>query len=149
VKALLATLLLAFAARAQEVVVLVRHAEKADASPDTRLSEAGNRRAQALAAKLRDAGITSIWTTELKRTQETAKPLADALGLTPHVHTAKDTPGLVAELRKEKGRVLVVGHSNTLPDIAQALGGRISPLGEDEYDALFVLAGQTMVKLRQ
>jgi phosphohistidine phosphatase SixA len=129
-------------------LILVRHAEKADASKDSALSAAGEARAQALAVKLRDAGITSIWTTDLKRTQQTARPLADALHLTPHVLPAKDTAALIAALRAEKGRALVVGHTNTLPEVAQAFGAKIE-LGEPDFDLLFVIAAGESFKLHQ
>ncbi|HEX4383299.1 MAG TPA: histidine phosphatase family protein [Myxococcales bacterium] len=152
-RALFAALLLSFAAQAQEVVVLVRHAEKVDESKNPKLSTAGEARAKALAAKLKDAGITSIWTSEFIRTQETAKPLADALGLTLKVHPAKDSKGLIELLRKEGGRALVVGHSNTVGEIARMYGGKVEDLRDDEYDALLVGAakgeGFTFVKLRQ
>jgi phosphohistidine phosphatase SixA len=157
-KAMLASLLVSLAAQGQEVVLLVRHAEKQDATKDTRLSSAGEARAKALAVKLRDAGITSIWTSEYRRTQETAKPLAEALHLTAKVHPAGDSKGLVEQLRKEGGRALVVGHANTVSEIARLYGARLDELREDEFDGLFLLSGApagkaasgySLVKLRQ
>ena len=152
-KALLASLLLSFAAQGQEVVFLVRHAEKLDSSKDTKLSPKGEERAKALAAKLKDAGITAIWTSEFRRTQETAKPLADALGLTPKVHPANDSKGLMEILKKEGGRALVVGHANTVPEIVRMYGGKLGELREDEFDGLFVVVksaeGFQFVTLRQ
>lgn len=136
-------------ARAQEVLILVRHAEKLDNSHDTPISPAGATRAHALADKLRDAGITSIWTTEFRRTQETAKPLADALGLKPHVHAANDSKGLAEALRKEGGRALVVGHSNTLPEIAQLYGVKMQQPRDDDFDGLYLIVNRVLVKLRQ
>jgi phosphohistidine phosphatase SixA len=147
--ALAAILLLSFPVQAQEVVFLVRHAEKVDNSKDASLSAAGKKRAHELARKLRDAGITAIWATEFHRTQDTGKPLADALHLTMKMHPANDSKGLADLLQKDGGRPLVVGHSNTLPEIAKALGATMAPLRDDEYDALFVVAGKALVKLRQ
>lgn len=152
-KALLAAaalLLAALPARAQEMLLLVRHAEKVDNSKDAALSAAGAARAKALAAKLRDAGVTAIFTTQFQRTQATAQPLAAALKLTPVVHAADDSAGLVALLRKERGRALVVGHSNTLPEIAAAYGVKLS-VRDDAYDGLFVLipATKTLLHLHQ
>jgi broad specificity phosphatase PhoE len=148
-KATLLALLLTSAAQAQEAVFLVRHAEKVDNSKDAELSDAGRKRAQELARTLRDAGITAVWATEFHRTQDTGKPLADAQHLTMKLHSAGDAKGLVEQLRKEGGRPLVVGHSNTLPEIAKALGVELKPLAEDEFDALFVIEGKTLIKLRQ
>jgi broad specificity phosphatase PhoE len=148
-KAVLAVLLLSCAAQAQEAVFLVRHAEKVDNSKNAELSDAGRKRAQELARKLHDAGITAVWATEFHRTQDTGKPVAEAQRLTMKMHPADDPKGLVELLRKEGGRPLVVGHSNTLPEIAKALGVELKPLAENEYDALFVVEGKTLIKLRQ
>ena len=57
---------------AQPVVVIVRHAEKANGGNDPDLSSAGRARANELARILKDSGITAIFSTEFKRTQETA-----------------------------------------------------------------------------
>jgi phosphohistidine phosphatase SixA len=119
-------------------------------SKDAALSPAGEARARALAAKLRDAGVTAIFTTQLQRTKATAQPLADSLKIAPVVHPADDTTGLVALLHKERGRTLVVGHSNTLPEIAAAYGMKLS-VADDEFDGLFVLipATKTLLHLHQ
>jgi broad specificity phosphatase PhoE len=71
---LLASALLS-TATAQSTIFVVRHAEKADATKDPDLSEAGRARAEALAKALRDAKIAAIYATEFKRTQQTAAPL--------------------------------------------------------------------------
>ena len=137
-------------ASAQQLVYLVRHAERADqAAPagqmqapnDPPLSPAGEARAKRLATMLRDAGITAIFTTQFRRTRDTAQPLASARGLTPLVNPGADTAGLVAKLRAEHatGIVLVVGHSNTIPEIIAALGGPAITIADNEYDNLFVL----------
>jgi broad specificity phosphatase PhoE len=152
-KALLASLLVSLAAQGQEVVLLVRHAEKLDASKDTKLSPAGEARAKALALKLRDAGITSIWTSEYRRAQQTAKPLAELLHLRPKVHPANDSKGLIELLKQEGGRAFVVGHANTVPEIVRMYGGKLEELREDEFDGLFLVAkgpeGFRLVTLRQ
>ena len=74
------------ASPALPVLVLVRHADKAAEPADNPpLTSAGTKRAQDLAAALRNAGVTAIITTQVRRTRETAQPLATALGLTPEV----------------------------------------------------------------
>jgi broad specificity phosphatase PhoE len=129
-------------------VMLVRHAERADtaaggaptmaADPD--LSDVGRARARTLAGMLRDAAITAIYVTEFRRTQQTAAPLAAALGLTPIVIKAADTATLVERLRASTGHVLVVGHSNTVPAVAAALTATDPiTIGDDEYDNLLVV----------
>ncbi len=129
------------AANAQSTVFIVRHAEKADSkSKDPDLSEAGNARAQALARMLKDAGITRIFATEFKRTQETAAPLAKILGLEVKSVAANDSARLVTALHDENGNALVVGHGNTIPDLIKALGITTPiAIGENEYDDLFVV----------
>jgi broad specificity phosphatase PhoE len=107
---------------AQPVVVIVRHAEKAangGNNPD--LSSAGRARAEALARILKDSGITAIFTSEFKRTQETAAPTATSAHVTPTVVAAKDTAALVARLHQLNGNALVVGHGDTIPKIVKAL----------------------------
>ena len=127
-------------------VIVVRHAERGtEPANDPLLTEAGSQRAKDLAAALAGAKVTSIVTTHLQRTQLTARPLGEALGLTPIVVRAggRDHADSVAAtvMRRPAGEVvLVVGHSNTVPAIIAALGGpRMPDLCEGQYSNLFVL----------
>jgi broad specificity phosphatase PhoE len=107
----------------QPVVVIVRHGEKAtNGGTDPELSSVGRARADALSRILKDSGITAIFTTEFKRTQETAAPTAISAHVTPTVVPAKDTAALVAKLHQLSGNALVVGHGDTIPNIIKALG---------------------------
>ena len=72
---LLLCVLLASSAAAQSTIFLVRHAEK-KTGDDPDLTKAGHARAESLAKMLKDADITAIYTSEVKRTQQTAAPLA-------------------------------------------------------------------------
>ena len=131
-------------ASAQPVVVIVRHAEKAvigGSDPD--LSSAGRARAEALARILKDSGITAIFTSEFKRTQETAAPTATSIGVTATVIPAKDTAALVAKLHQLNGNALVVGHGDTIPNIIKALGidSPINIPDEDYSEFLIVTVG--------
>src|SRR6476619_7693249 len=83
----------------QSTVFIVRHAEKADDSNDAELSEAARARTEALANMLRDSKISVIYTTEFRRTQQTAAPLAKALGLTVTTLPATNQAALVEKLR--------------------------------------------------
>jgi broad specificity phosphatase PhoE len=132
--------LLVSGAVAQSTIFLVRHAEKADASVDPNLSVAGQKRARRLANVLKDAGISKIFVTELKRTKQTAKPLALLLSLTPQVVSSNNTTQLIAQLAASSGNILVVGHSNTIPQVISGLG-ITTPIQilEGDYDNLFVL----------
>jgi broad specificity phosphatase PhoE len=140
------SLLLAFgfglsSAAAQSTIFVVRHAEKAETPGENpELSEVGRTRAEALAKLLKDANITAIYASEFKRTQETAAPLAKALGITVVNVPAKDTAALAAKLRTTNGNILVVGHGNTIPDLLEALGiSAPIDIGENDYDELFVV----------
>jgi phosphohistidine phosphatase SixA len=124
----------------QSTVFIVRHAEKADDSKDAELSESGRARAEALANMLRDSKISAIYTTQFKRTQQTAAPLAKALGLTVTTVPAEDEGALVAKLRTSTANSLVVGHGNTIPNIIKALGiSEPINISETDYDNLFLV----------
>jgi broad specificity phosphatase PhoE len=128
-------------AAAQGAVFVVRHAERADASSDSLLSDAGHARAARLGQLLKGAGITRIYTTTLRRTIQTAAPLATLLKMTPTEMPVEDLDALVARIRagKPDDRVLVVGHSNTVPRILQKLGVTTPvTIGDTEYDNLFI-----------
>ena len=108
---------------------------------DPELSEAGRARAQSLATTLKDAGITAIFTTQYKRTQQTAEPLAKAIGIQITVVNANDAAGLIEKVKAATGNVLVVGHSNTVSDVLGKIGVANPPkLADTDYDNLFVVA---------
>jgi len=129
-------------------VIVVRHAEKA-AQPeaDPHLSPDGRARAETLARALKDAGVTAVITTQYRRTVETGAPTAREFRLTPVVVSETSQipkhASAVAEavMKHAGGTVLVVGHSNTVAAIVQALGApRPAELCDAEYDALFVVS---------
>jgi phosphohistidine phosphatase SixA len=144
-------LLLVTYANAAPVVFIVRHAEKAstgDKDPD--LSVQGQKRADALAHILKDSQITSVFVTEFKRTQETAASTARAAHISASVLPANDIGALVEKLRASSGNALVVGHTNTIPDLLKALG-ITTPVSipEDDYTEIFaVLLGDAPQLLR-
>jgi phosphohistidine phosphatase SixA len=138
-----ALLLCQLAAAQQNVrtIFLVRHAEKASAATDAPLNAEGEKRAECLATTLKDAGIKQIYVTDALRTQQTAAPLAKALKIKPTILPAKDPNALIKNLvYTGGGNILVVGHSDTVPFvIARLQGGTVAPIGENEYDRLFVM----------
>jgi phosphohistidine phosphatase SixA len=123
------------------VVYLVRHAERAeDGTNDPPISEDGWARAELLATLLADAGITQIHSTDYKRTIQTGTPTAEALSLEIESYDPRDLPTFAAELSETPGRHLVLGHSNTTPGLAEALGGDShGPIDEFEYDRLYIV----------
>jgi broad specificity phosphatase PhoE len=149
-KRLLAVLLLAIplAAQAQgapTVVILVRHAEKGTTpANDPPLTEAGKARASALAAALADANVQAVITTQLARTRDTGRPIAEARHITPEVVSAGGAghaQAVADAVRRHAGQtVLVVGHSNTVPAIIAALGGPKMPdICDSQYSSLYTL----------
>lgn len=146
-------------ATAQQLVIVVRHAERADggsnsmqAQTDPLLSAEGTARAQRLAVVLADAGVKAIFATEYKRTQDTGKPLAAKLGLTVQTSSGNDSGALVAKIKAEHAKdvVLVIGHSNTIPAIVKAFGGGAVTVPDEDYTSLFLVAPATgaMTRLR-
>ncbi|NVO84407.1 histidine phosphatase family protein [Hymenobacter terrestris] len=124
-------------------VYVVRHAEKdlTPGLPDPPLTAAGQARAQALAAVIpRQTRLSAIFSTNTARTQATVAPLAAARRLPVLVYDARELPALAARIRRDypNQNVLVVGHSNTILETAEALGApRPVPTVPDEiYDYL-------------
>jgi phosphohistidine phosphatase SixA len=128
-------------------VVLVRHAEKADASADPALSEAGRARAERLAALLANARVERIFVSKFVRTQATVAPLAAALRIVPEVVAAADHDAIVTacETAPPGSVTLVCTHSNVLPKLAKALGvapTRLDAKGhvpEGDYGRVYVI----------
>lgn len=124
-------------------VFLVRHAEK-DPTPgvgDPGLTPAGQARADALRDTLRTYPIAALYTTDTARTRATIAPLATVLKLEPQVYDPKEPALLVQRLREQhRGQtVVVVGHSNTLLSLVDALGAPrpIPEMTDADYDYLF------------
>jgi len=139
----LAALVFSFAAVAQthsaNVIFLVRHAEKESQEHDAVLSVQGKKRAECLARVLHDANIQTIYVSEFTRTQQTARPLAQALGITPKIVPASDIETVVSGSLKQPSGVLIVGHSDTIPEIVNKLTGRTVQVADTEYDKLILV----------
>ena len=146
-------------ARAQEefkpiTVFLIRHAEKEDEPrQDPPLRKEGIARSQELAHLLSGAGIKAIFTSQFARTKQTAEPLATKLGLTVASFTLKSNPSNPRQIAVESTAevtnkileragesVLVIGHSNSIPDVIKMLGGDVVPtIDERKFDDLFIV----------
>jgi 2,3-bisphosphoglycerate-dependent phosphoglycerate mutase len=137
-------------------IVLVRHAEKEPgAITDAPLSPEGEKRATRLAEMFGDAEmfgrVQKIYVTNTRRTQQTAAALEQRLNLPGEVVEAKTDSGELARrvLRENRGSVaLVIGHSNTVPEIVGALAHAegVPPIGEEEFDTLYVVTVPTIGK---
>lgn len=123
-----------------KTVYIVRHAEKILEGDDPGLSVAGTARSKKLAQILEKKEIQHIFSTNTIRTKTTAKPLADAVGLTIEIYDAKNLEDLVRELRERTGNIIVVGHSNTVNHLANYFvgsGEKYPELQDIEYDFIF------------
>lgn len=133
-------------------IYVVRHAERANDTDTTSLSPAGLARADALAERLADASIDGIYVTPYLRTQQTAQPLAKRRKLPLTEYPVRPTQTLVDQLRLMRGRnVLVVGHSNTILEIARGLGTTPTrqTIEHGDYDNLLVITSRRWLFGRQ
>jgi broad specificity phosphatase PhoE len=135
--------------QATTTVIFVRHAEKMTMpEDDPGLSPAGQRRVAELTRQLVDAdvvaGIDAVYTTPFRRTEETARPLADALDLPLNSYDAADTEAIMEHIvSAHKGKIiLVVGHSNTLPALIGNMGAskKVPKIDENEYDNIYIVS---------
>jgi len=135
-------------------IVLVRHAEKqVGAISDAPLSPEGELRATRLAQMLGDSEefgrIRKIYVTNTRRTQQTAAGVAQRLGLKAEVVDAKTESSELARraVRENRGqRALIVGHSNTVPELVAALAHlqNVPPMGDDEFDTMYIVTVPTI-----
>jgi broad specificity phosphatase PhoE len=145
-------------AAAQQAILIVRHSERQSGQGDDSLSEVGHQRAERLAVMLKDAGVSHIFVSDRRRTQETAQPLARARMLSPTRVPIPDdarskinpaelqvraTLAAVAKLPRS-AVILIVGHSNTIPIFLRRLGyAQAVTIGDNEFDNLFVVTPRT------
>jgi phosphohistidine phosphatase SixA len=135
-------------------LIVLRHAEKQiGAISDAPLSPPGEQRAERLAQMFGDAEsfgrVRKIYVTDTRRTQQTAAALAQRLRLTPEVVDAKTDPAGLARraLRENRGGVaLIVGHSNTVPEIVKTLSraAKVPAMGDEEFDTIYVVSVPTV-----
>jgi len=123
-------------------VYIVRHAEKLNETDTTDLTPAGYTRATALAETLGSRGIDSIFSTPYYRTRQTAQALATRIGVPVMDYPAKPTEAIVNRVNSIRRKtVLVVGHSNTVLEIARGLGAKptVAKIESGDFDNLFRL----------
>lgn len=125
---------------------LVRHAEKvSDGSADPDLTAAGAERADELAYILGHVDLDAVYSTPYSRTKQTVLPTAKQRNLEVRLYNPGDPDFLRRVLQQHSGgAVLIVGHSNTIPSLANELTGRpdFSDLDDGIYDNLFVASVQ-------
>jgi len=135
-------------------VVVIRHAEKQPGTiDDAPLSPEGELRATRLAQMFGDAEafgrVKKIYVTDTHRAQQTAAELAQRLDLKPVVVDARDSTRHLARqvLRENRGGLaIVIGHSNTVPQLVADLSGnsKVPPIAEEEFDTMYVVTVPTI-----
>ncbi len=127
-------------ASGETTVFLVRHAEKQKGANPS-LTAAGLRRAEALAAQLIDEELTAIYSTDYARTRETAAAVSKATGVAVSLYDPSDLPDFAKTVKVMSGRILVVGHSNTTPELVSLLGGDAGTPIDDvvEFNRLYTV----------
>ncbi len=131
-----------FAQNGAVTVVFVRHGDRDHGpDPDESLNAQGQARAEELARVLGDAAVTHIFATEMKRTQQTAAPLAAKLKLKTTIVPAAEPTKLIQSLRElpPASIALVASHGDKLPDLLKELGHTIKPFFKLEYDRLYFM----------
>ena len=126
-------------------IFIVRHAEK-EAGNNPVLTAAGNARAGDLMRTLQSETIQKIYVSQFKRTQMTGDSLRIQLHIDT-VHYAADTLcdnliNTIMEHRDFGKTILIIAHSNTIPQIIRKFGVTDYPYGDipdNEFDNLFVI----------
>jgi phosphohistidine phosphatase SixA len=120
------------------IIYVTRHGEKATEGKDPNLSAQGQARARSLAVILGKVGIKNIFSSTTQRTQQTAQPLASQLGMPVQPYDAGKPAIVIDKIKALPGPTLLVGHSNTVPDLVKMLGGAPgAPIADDEFDRLY------------
>lgn len=129
---------------------VVRHAEKAvpgdgpvmNTPNDPPLSELGQQRAIALKDLLHYKNIRHIYSTNTIRTRSTVQPISTVTGISIQTYGPRPDSAFIDHLKHLKKNTLIVGHSNTIDDIANGLAGSVKVEGdlpETVYDQLFII----------
>jgi broad specificity phosphatase PhoE len=115
-------------------------------SSDVPLSSEGQRRAEALKTNLENKGITRIFSTNYIRTTSTARPLSESKGIRIETYNPGDTAFISRLKNIQKGKVLIVGHSNTVDDIVNKLTGQqlLTDLPDTSYGDMFIVKGKKL-----
>lgn len=125
-----------------KTIYIVRHAEKQLVGNDPELAYAGGVRAQKLAQILENQTIEHVFSTDYRRTRATVEPTATAAAVEIQSYDPKNHDALVEQLRKLEGNVLVVGHSNTVSQLANYFvgdGEKFADLTDLEYEFIYVV----------
>lgn len=117
--------------------ILLRHAEKEASTSDPALSPEGRSRTEFLARWVGAAGqgYKAVWSSDYRRTRDTAGPIAESLGANIQIYDPRDLSALAETLLEAEVNAVVVGHSNTTPELAVLLCQcEVAPMSENDYE---------------
>jgi 2,3-bisphosphoglycerate-dependent phosphoglycerate mutase len=128
----------------ETLLIFVRHTEKADdGTRNPPLNPKGLKRANSLANELAEMPLSAIYSTNYKRTLMTATPVAYHFELPIYTYDFSNLEEFLNKVIAEhKGKaVLIVGHSNTTPNLINLVmqEDRIAQIDEKQYGDLFLL----------
>lgn len=121
-------------------IYLVRHFEKVKGVSNPNLTPVGHQRAEQLAHLLLDKKISAIYSTSYARTMATARPFSKLANLSILAYDPTDLSAFAQQLIETNTNVLVVGHSNTTPQLIRLLGGDTVTIAESDFGELFTLS---------
>jgi broad specificity phosphatase PhoE len=126
-------------------VYIVRHAEKStQPAGDPDLTALGRARAEALADLLRGEDIRQIYSTETRRTRQTAEPLSLQTGVPVRAYANDTLLKFLYRVLDEEKNTVIVGHSNTVLKMLDEWSLRHSTreIPDNDYDNLFVVSAK-------
>ncbi len=122
---------------------LVRHSEKqvtAENKQDPGLTQAGIARAEKTGVILRNIDFTAIYSSDFQRTRATAELIQGSRDTPITIYDPRKLEAFAEQLKNSTADsvILVVGHSNTTPQLAEALSGKpVAPIDESVYHNLY------------
>ncbi|MFC3195855.1 winged helix-turn-helix domain-containing protein [Marinicella sediminis] len=122
-------------------IYILRHAEKVDDSADPDLSAAGIERAKYWKKVLQHTEFDQVFTTDFKRNIQTAELIADESSVKPELYHPMSFEVLKFLQLIQGQKVLIIGHSNTIPDMVNRLinDTRFPPMSHENYNILYVV----------
>lgn len=130
-------------------LVLLRHADYDGGPGDPSLNADGLARRDQLAHVLSEIGVSHIIVSQWARTAQTAQTLATATGLTPEQITHNNYAAIVAAARSHPSTVLIVGHSDTVPELIRRFTGTPGPvIASTDFDNMFISERTRLIHLR-
>jgi phosphohistidine phosphatase SixA len=123
-------------------VYIVRHAEKSTNPPqDPDLTSEGRERAETLAELMKRKEIRAIYSTETRRTMQTAQPFSLQEGIAIRPYKNDTLQKFLYHVLDAGQNALIVGHSNTVIKMLTDLDLRpsIKEIADNDYDNLFIV----------